>query len=115
MKYSLCRWTEAGGNVCIPWCKMGKQLGWLDDGSVSALIWAYSSKFYAPDTILQECVTGFDFSAFEEIMGKQDPLSPTSVFAIPSLKRFIYRGGLGTGKDTSISTFSTLPLTYFKT
>ena len=79
------RWTEAGGNVCTPWSLMGSMLGWLDDGAIDALIWAYSSKYYGPHTILQECTPYFDIDIFRRILANVDD-SPRSLYSFEAAR-----------------------------
>ena len=74
------RWTEAGGDVCTPWSLMGALMGWLDEGAIDAMIWAYSSKYYGPHTILQECTPHFDSDVFTTILANVDD-SPRSVYS----------------------------------
>lgn len=54
-----CRWTEIGGGRCCPWSSMGTHNGNLDEGTLSSLIWAYSSRYYEPDDLIHECVSSF--------------------------------------------------------
>ena len=79
------RWTDVGGHVCTPWSLMGSMLGWLDDGAIDALIWAYSSKYYGPHTILQECTPYFDVDIFRRILANVDD-SPRSLYSFEAAR-----------------------------
>ena len=74
------RWTEAGGNVCTPWSFMGSQLGWLEDGAMTALIWLFACKFHGPDCILQECTPGFDATFFQDLLQQPHIDIPCSLY-----------------------------------
>ena len=52
-------WVECSGNTCCPWSSMSDHSGWLDAATLPFLVWAISSRYYEPDTLLQENVPGF--------------------------------------------------------
>ena len=67
-------WVEASGNTCCPWSIMssskgGCSNGWLDAATLPFLTWAYSTRFYEPDTILQENVKSFPEAELFGIIG----------------------------------------------
>ncbi|CAE7194005.1 unnamed protein product [Symbiodinium sp. CCMP2592] len=67
-------WVEASGNTCCPWSIMssskgGCSNGWLDSATLPFLTWAYSTRFYEPDTVLQENVKSFPEAELFGIIG----------------------------------------------
>ena len=69
-RFSHAYWIEASGNTCCPWSRIGGQNGWLDVATLPFLVWCYSTRFFEPDSILQENVACFPeeemFSIFQE-------------------------------------------------
>ena len=55
------------GNSCIDWSSMGKLDGWLGDGLLPFLVWAYETRAQRPDWIIQECTVRFDSSMMDRI------------------------------------------------
>jgi hypothetical protein len=53
-------WVEGGGNCCTAWSQIGGRDGWLHSSALPCLVWVYSTKYYEPDKLLQECSPGFD-------------------------------------------------------
>ena len=66
-------WIEASGNTCCPWSGMSTGNGWLDKATLPFFTWAYSTRYYEPDTILQENVPRFPESMIMEIVGNFSP------------------------------------------
>ncbi|CAE7778322.1 unnamed protein product [Symbiodinium sp. CCMP2592] len=58
-------WVEVAGHPCTPWSKRGRQLGFLDPESISALVWAFSLRLAPPpDCIVNENVGSFPAEVF---------------------------------------------------
>jgi len=66
-------WVEASGNTCCPWSGMSSGNGWLDRATLPFLTWAYSTRYYEPDTILQENVARFPEAELVSIIGDFRP------------------------------------------
>ena len=62
-------WIECSGNTCCPWSGMSTQNGWLDTATLPFLTWAYSTRFYEPDSIYQENVPRFPEAELLAIIG----------------------------------------------
>ena len=76
-------WVECGGNTCGPWSMAGNRDGWLHLATLPAFTWAYSAKFFRPDTIIQENSPNFDEAVFIQIWcAEQLPDPPLSVFVL---------------------------------
>ena len=74
-------WVECGGNSCDPWSMAGDRAGWLHAATLAAFTWAYSGKFFRPDSILQENSSNFDEAVFMQILcTEQVRNQPLSVF-----------------------------------
>ena len=54
--------------MCGPWSRNGSRSAWADYGSIGASVWAYSSRYYQPDAIIQECMPSFDQEPFQETL-----------------------------------------------
>ena len=79
-------WVEYGGNNCIPWSRIGAAAGWLHTATFSCLAWAFSSRFYEPSKVLQECAPGFDQPIFRQIMADAENNGPRSAYSHPPSK-----------------------------
>ena len=61
-------WVEASGNTCCPWSGMATGNGWLDAATLPFLTWAYSTRFFEPDSVLQENVPRFPADVLSNII-----------------------------------------------
>ena len=62
-------WVECAGHTCCPWSNMRRLSGgWLDKSTLPFLIWAFSTRFFEPDTILEENVMSFDHQFLTDIL-----------------------------------------------
>ena len=60
-----------GGNVCLPWTRMGSQDGWLHECSIAFVIWISDMMFMGkPDGIIQEYTVDFDAEPLANIFEK---------------------------------------------
>ena len=59
-RYADAVWVEAGGNNCCPWSLIGSNSGWLDKATLPCLVWFYSTRFYEPRALIQECAPALD-------------------------------------------------------
>eukprot|EP00959_Pyramimonas_sp_CCMP1952_P089962 1883034-Pyramimonas_sp.AAC.1 len=73
-EFSQSYWLECAGHTCCPWSNM-RQLsgGWLDESTLPFLTWAYSARFYEPDTALEENVLSFDHQILDDILNDATP------------------------------------------
>ena len=70
------RWSEAGGNSCIPWSRVGGNAGWLHESTLGSFCWVFSMRYYEVDSGYQENAVGFDEEVFEMVMCNESPTSP---------------------------------------
>ena len=61
-------WIESAGNTCCPWSSMSPTAIWLDKSTLPFVVWAYSTRFYEPDTIIEENVPQFQKEVLHNIL-----------------------------------------------
>ena len=66
-------WVEAAGNTCCPWSPMSPGDGWLSKDTLPFLVWAYSTRFFEPDTVLEENVINFQHEQLHSILAENGP------------------------------------------
>lgn len=72
-EHSTDYWIECSGNTCCPWSSMSDNDGWLDYSTLPFFVWSYSTRFFEPDTIMQENVPQFDHSELHRILSDMTP------------------------------------------
>jgi hypothetical protein len=48
---SNMRWSEAAGNDCTAWSRVGKNSQWVHESCIDSFTWAYSSRFFGVDSL----------------------------------------------------------------
>ena len=73
-EYSGEYWCEVAGSPCQSYSRMNKSLDgkWLVPQTKVLLCWAYSTRFYEPDSIFHECVTGLGTELLDRVFGAAD-------------------------------------------
>ena len=81
-------WLEIVGNTCCPWSPLNvntRKVGsLLDAATLDMLIWAFSTRYYEPDAVLQENVKDFDSTLLLDIFTDGSDTIPKSVHSRPS-------------------------------
>ena len=61
-------WVDGGGTICCPWTCFGPCTGWLDWATLPTLVWAYSTRYFEPNTALHEITPAFPSGVVESIL-----------------------------------------------
>ena len=68
-------WVEGAGTTCTPWSGMNKESPkWLDACTLPLLCWAFSTRYYEPDAVLQECTPRFPEQDLDDIFSCDEEL-----------------------------------------
>jgi hypothetical protein len=90
-RYRDAHWVEAGGNICTPWSLIGANTGWLDWATLSCLVWSFSTRFYEPRALVQECAPAFDQLPFKQALcAEHTDDMPKSLYSDPKLGPCVY-------------------------
>ena len=83
LEYRSAYWMEGAGHMCCPWSSMpcGGGAKWLDWATLTFLVWAYSVRFFEPDSVLEENVPRFKHDALSDILNDFDDGTPKHVHA----------------------------------
>ena len=72
--YPKAYWVEGTGNTCCPFSNMsvGKDCAnaWLDKATLPFLVWAVSSRYFEPDSIIEENVVNFQHTELHSILAQ---------------------------------------------